>query len=103
MSLVRYEFGDCEFYDEDEGGETGKEAQGYEEAAEQFGEDDQGKGNAMTDMEGIGEDILEVSEVLYFVETIEVTEDKPEYRADRKCCDVERGFGVGGGEELFHV
>jgi len=64
MAFVDKESGNTKLDDEDESRETGEEAQRYEDTAEEFSEDSKEEGNAMADMEGIGEDGLKVAEVL---------------------------------------
>ena len=103
MSFMYEEFGHAEADDESESGKPGEEAQGQQEAAEQFGEDDESQRDAMTDMQRIGEDGFEMTEVLYFFQAVIVAEDKAEDNADRQGCDIEGGVRVGGREELFHV
>jgi len=103
MSSVNQEFGYAKLDDEDEGGETGEEAQGHQQAAEEFGKYYQGQGDAMGDMKRVGKDRLKMTEVLKFLETIEIAEEETEYHADGKSGQVECRAGVGGGEELFHV
>ena len=103
MAFVDKKSRDAKFDDQDKSRETGEEAQRYEDTAEEFSEEGQEERNTMADMEGIGKDRLEVTKVLKFIDPMAVKEHEAKDRTDRQRCDIEGGFGVGGGEELFHV
>lgn len=103
MTFEGPEFGDTHADDCDQCGEPGKEAEGEQEAAEELGEDDQCQGDAVAKMKGVGEYILQVAEVLEFIEAIIEAEDQPKGYTQNQEGDVEGAFGILGGKEFLHV
>ena len=103
MTFEGPEFGDTHADDRHQCGKAGKEAKGEQEAAKELGEDDQCQGDAMAKVKGVGEHILQVPEVLEFVEAIEEAEDQAEGYTQNQEGEVEGSFGVLGGKEFLHA
>jgi hypothetical protein len=57
----------------------------------------------MAKVKGVGEHILQVAEVLEFVEAIEEAEDQAKGYTQDQEGDVEGPFGILGGKEFLHV
>src|SRR5262249_41841392 len=98
VAVVGPEFGYAHAETGYERGKTGEETQYEQQAAEQFREDDQDEGDAVAYMEGVGEHILQVCEILQFVQTVINTKYQTEGKAQRQDRYVEGAFGILGGK-----
>ena len=103
MPPMSPEFCDTHADDGYQRGKTGEEAECDQEAAKQLREDNEGQGDAMSEVEGVGEDILKMAEVPEFIDTIVKAEDETEGNPQRQKGDVEGAFTVCGREEFFHI
>lgn len=96
VSVERPIFGDGHADHEHQCGEPGEETQRYEDAADEFGEDDEGQRDAVAEVDRIGEHILQVPEVPEFIETIINAKDETEGHPQCEHGDVEGAFAVCG-------
>ena len=103
MSLVRPEFRDTHADDGYQCGKAGEQTECDQEAAKQLREDHEGQGDAMSQMEGVGEDILKMAEVLELIDTIVKAENEAESEPQCQHGYVEGASTVCGREEFFQV
>ena len=92
VAPVHQEFGYTHADDEGEGGEAGEQAEGYQEGAEEFGEDHQDQGDAVAEVDGIGKHILKMSEIPELVEAVVETENEAKCNPQDQHRQIEGGF-----------
>ena len=103
MCLIGPEFGYAHVDDQHQGGKPGEEPQGQQQAAKKLGEDHQRQADAVAEVKGVGENVLQMAEILELFDAIKEAEDEAKSHAQGQDGNIECPLGIRGREEFFHV
>ena len=102
LSFQRHKGGYGEVDDKNQGCEAREQAEGEEAGANDFREDAEDEGPAVSDVEEIVERVFQVAEMDYFSQTMVKKQEQSEEAKDEDA-EVEGAVGALRGEEFFHV